>query len=334
VRDFPVEGEGHRSPAFRLHLNRLAREIGQCRIGIALSSGGAKGLAHVGVIQVLEENGIEIDVIAGSSMGAYVGSLWAHGYTGEALERIARELESRWGLLYLVDPVVPPREGFIRTRRTARRLQRSIGDSRFSELIRPLRVVATQLETMERVIFSSGEVVKAVEASIAIPGICVPVTIDGETYIDGGIADPLPVDVLVEMGIERIIAVNTIPTPEQLRHSVDEGENKPEKNEKQGLTALLSRHLNYFAHGNILDTMFRSTHGVQMRLAEAACKDADVVLWAISSDAKWHDFTNPGKYIALGRRVAEAHLSEIKALIKGDSDETSTELAKSVAVPA
>ncbi len=309
--------------AIELHLNRLAREIGQCRIGIALSSGGAKGLAHIGVIQVLEENGIEVDVIAGSSMGAYVGSIWAHGYTGEAMERLARELESRWGLLQIIDPVMPPRAGFIRSRRVANRLRRSLGSARFSDLLRPLRVVATRLETMERVVFSSGEVVNAVEASIAIPGICVPVALDDELYIDGGIADPLPVDVLVEMGIERIIAVNTIPTPEQLRACVDVEEvtTEPPSGVLRQIGSFLNRHMNYFAYGNILDTMYRSTHGVQMRVAEAACRDADLVLWAIASDAAWHDFTHPGKYIALGRRVAEAHLEEIKALTEGAGDE-------------
>ncbi len=334
VRDVSFNADASPSPAFAMHLNRLAREIGQRRVGLALSSGGAKGLAHIGVIQVLEENGLEVDVIAGSSMGAYVGSTWAHGYTGEAMERIARELEGRWGLFHLLDPVLPPREGFMRARRTARRLQRSIGDARFSQLMRPLRVVATALETMERVVFSSGKVASAVEASIAIPGICVPVRLDGELYIDGGIADPLPVDVLVEMGVERIIAVNTIPTPEQLRRSVDEEKGGAKPRPARLVSRFLHRHLNYFAHGNILDTMFRSTHGVQMRVAEAACKDADVVLWPIAPDAKWHDFTNPGKYIALGRKVAEAHLPELKALIQGDGDEPHTKPAKSVAVAA
>ncbi len=317
VRDAPLIGStgGPPSAAFALHQRRLAREIARKRLGIAFSSGGAKGLAHVGVIQVLEENGIEVDVVAGSSMGAYVGAIWAYGHTGEAMERIARELEGRWGLFRLIDPVWP-RRGFIRSARIGRRLKRSIGECGFGELLRPLRVVATHLETMERVVFSSGEVIPAVEASIAMPGVCVPVTMGGETYIDGGIADPLPVDVLVEAGIERIIAVNTIPTPEQLRRAVDESRgSNPVLRSRAGLLPYLNRHLNYFARGNILDTMFRSTHGVQMRLAAAACREADLVLRPVASDARWHDFTNPGKYIALGRKVAQAELPAIRKLL-------------------
>jgi hypothetical protein len=155
---------------FDLHINRLAREIARCRIGLALSSGGAKGLAHVGVIQVLEENGIEVDAIAGSSMGAYVGSLWAYGLEGPALEKIAREHEGRWGLLSMLDPEFPPLRGFIRTSRITRRLRRSLGEAHFSDLVRPLRIVGTRLETLERVVFSSGVVAQAVQASIAMPG--------------------------------------------------------------------------------------------------------------------------------------------------------------------
>jgi len=95
ARGFPCsEPNGCADHRFALHINRIAREIGRCRIGLALSSGGAKGLAHVGVIQVLEENGIEIDAIAGASMGAYVGSLWAYGLDGAGLEKIAREHEA------------------------------------------------------------------------------------------------------------------------------------------------------------------------------------------------------------------------------------------------
>src|SRR5208282_2557070 len=156
-----------------------------------------------GVIQVLEENGIEIDAVAGASMGAYVGAVWAYGHDGAACEKIARDLERRWGLFYLVDPVIPPRQGFLRTRRIGRRLRRAIGSARFLEMSCPLRVVATDFETLDRVIFSTGEVARAVEASIAIPGICVPYRLGGRMLMDGGISDPLPADVLSEMGVQR-----------------------------------------------------------------------------------------------------------------------------------
>jgi NTE family protein len=326
ARGFPASGAGSTADRrFDLHVNRLAREIARCRVGLALSSGGAKGYAHAGVIQVLEENGIEIDAIAGASMGAYVGSLWAYGFDGEALERIAIEMEGRQGLWSILDPVLPPRRGFVRTRRVANRLRRSLGDAHFSDLVRPLRVVAAHLPTLERVVFSTGDVVCAVEASIAMPGICVPVEIDGEPYVDGGISDPLPVDVLHEMGIERIIAVNAIPTPEKLRYWLEREREmqcgqacKP----RRSIGRFLNEHLNYFAPGNVFDTMVQALNSVQMRVADAQTAHADVVLRPVAVDALWHDFGNPRKYLALGREVAEAQLDELLALAHGSpSDE-------------
>ena len=316
ARGFPLLSDRNAGDRrFDLHINRLAREIARCRLGIALSSGGAKGLAHIGVIQVLEENGIEVDCIAGSSMGAYVGAMWAHGLDGEMLSRVAHEHEGRWGLLSLVDPVLPPRQGFLKTRRIVHRLRRSIGDAHFSDMIRPLRVVGTHLDTLERIVFSTGDVADTVAASIAIPGVCVPVTIGGETYIDGGIADPLPVDVLEEMGIEKILAVNVIPPPEKLRHWLDlEREQAHHRARSANLGRALLQHINYFAHGNILDTMFQAVNGAQTRVAEFSSQHADVLIRPLACDGVWHDFTKPGKYIALGRQAALEQLDRIKAL--------------------
>ena len=336
ARGFPLSGGAtvpdHR---FELLLNRLAREIARCRIGLALSSGAAKGLAHVGVIQVLEENGIEVDCIAGSSMGAYIGAIWAYGLDGAKLEKLARELEGRWGLLRLLDPSLPPRRGFLHTRRTAARLRRSIGDAHFSELIRPLRVLATHLDTLERVVFSTGEVASAVEASIAIPGVCVPVTLDGETYIDGGIADPLPVDVLAEMGIERIIAVNVIPPPERIRQWHD-SRNEPNGRtpERSWFGRFFTERFNYLAHGNILDTMMQAINGAQTRVAEASARQADVVVRPLDGDSEWHDFTHPQKYIALGRSAAEGQLAALKALAGVTAYEREKPLARAPALAA
>lgn len=302
---------------FNSDIRRLAREVGHRRVGLALSSGGARGLAHIGVIQVLEENGIEIDVVAGCSMGSYIGAVWAAGYDGVAMERQARELEHRWGLFDLIDPFILPRQGFLRGEKVKARLKRAIGDAHFSELVRPLRIVATHLATLDRVILSSGEVATAVHASSAIPGACVPVEVDGEIYIDGGIADPLPVDVLEEMGIERIIAINTIPTPAYLRTHLEMSRERDSRRGRKTnqIKAFLNRYLNYFAPGNVLDTIMRSFNGAQMQVAEHACQFADVVVRPLSFDGRWHDFRRPGKYIAIGRREAEAHLEEIKALV-------------------
>jgi NTE family protein len=301
---------------FSAHIRRLAREIGRRRLGIALSAGGAKGLAHIGVIQVLEENGIDVDAVAGASMGACVGGLWACGLNGKELENVALRLERPFGLLNLIDFALLPRLGFMRGRKVESMLRDVIGDRHFSETVRQLRIVAMDLDTLERCVFDSGEIAPAIVTSMAMPGVVVPVKNDGHTFIDGGVADPLPTDVLIELGIDRIIGVNTIPTPADLRSCLLINKAQPPPRGRFRLPAALDRRLNYFSPGNILDVLVRSMHGAETRVAEVACKQADVVLRAISCDGKWHDFRNPRKYIQLGRQVAEQHLEELKALTK------------------
>ena len=286
-------------------------------IGLALSSGGAKGLAHIGVLQVLEENNIPIDAIAGSSMGAYIAAVWAYGYSGAQMEKFAREVEGKWAWLRLLDPYLVPRSGLLRGNRTRLRLKNAIGEAQFSDLPRRLRIVATNLQTLERAVFSKGEVALAVQASTAIPGICSPVRVGEEMYFDGGVVDPLPVDVAREMSVESVIAVNVIPTPAYLRCRLDfEREQTAARLQQFGLgSRLIRRAAERLAANNVFDVIHRTMVGAQMRLAEHSCRHADVVLRPISFEAHWHDFHRPGKYIALGRKAAEEHLDEIKALL-------------------
>jgi NTE family protein len=309
------------SSLFKADVRRLAREISGRLVGIALSSGAAKGLAHVGVIQVLEENGIEVDVVAGASIGAYIGALWTFGHDGKELERLARRLETRWGFWSLFDPVFPPRQGFVRGFALRKRLMESIGNARFADLARPLRIVAANLATLERVTFAGGEVAAAAHASFAVPGICVPVRLDGEMYIDGGIVDPVPVDILREMGAAKIIAVNAIPAPGEGREGLRRNrDGAPKKRNRfcrlfRRKVLPLTRQLNYFAPGNLFEIVVRSVHGAQVRLAEASCRLADVVLRPNTCDDRWLDCRNPGRFMALGRQEAEQRLEQIKALV-------------------
>jgi NTE family protein len=309
-------------------IRRIARSIGNCLVGLALSSGAAKGFSHIGVLQVLEENGIEPDVVAGSSMGAYIGAIWAFGCDGAKLEKLARDMEGKWSLWNLIDPVFPPRQGFLRGYAVKRRLQQTIGDAQFSDLLRPLHILATNLDTLGRVVFSSGDVAAAVHTSIAVPGIFVPVRIGEESFVDGGIVDPLPVDVLQEMGVHKIIAVNAIPSSDHIRRSLQaqkELGGKTARHARQLARQLLpfNQHVNYFAQGNILEILMNSIHGAQIRMAEASCRHANVVLHPDVGDDRWLDFRNPVQYIRAGREVALRQLDEIKALVqeKGTSYE-------------
>jgi len=289
-------------------------------------------LAHIGVIEMLEENGIEVDVVAGSSIGAYIAAAWGRGHNGQAMERFAREVEGYHGVWRLMDLTLSPLKGFLHTTRIRKRLEKTIGCSHFSDMIRPIRVVATRIDVLERVVFSGGDVIDAVLASISIPGICVPIMLNGIPYVDGGVSDPLPVDVLHEMGIHKVIAVNTIPTPDTLRACGMEALDPVEQTLWRQWKAQFNKVWNPFAPGNGFDTLMRSIHAAQTRLAEASCTKADVVLRPYACGARWHDFGNPSRFINLGREVTKHQLPEIKALFKSSTYENKT--PSDILVPA
>jgi len=130
----------------------LDKTPAKIKLGIALSSGGARGLAHVGVLQVLEENGIEIHAISGSSMGAYVGALWAAGFSGSDLVKLAEEMHDRRQLWKLADPIFPPTRGLFHGIKAKAHLERSLGDLRFEDLERKLLVITADLDSKERLV--------------------------------------------------------------------------------------------------------------------------------------------------------------------------------------
>ncbi len=288
------------------------------RIGIAFSAGGARGLAHIGVIQVLEENKIPIDAIVGTSMGAYVGGLWASGLSGAELEVLASEIPGKRDLWKLVDPVFPPRKGFIRGRSIHDRLEATLEGKEFSDLKTPFLAVATELDSLKRALLDDGKVSSAILASLAVPGVVVPVERDGVDYIDGGVCDPFPVRLAKEyFDLDYVIGVNVLPPVGALKV-------RRYRKENPGLLrrALrwLNQHLNYFAKGNLLDILRNAAMGSQMRLVDRSTATADVYIPAISQSAGWHDYHRYREYIKIGRQAAEAALPEIRRLLSAPAE--------------
>lgn len=178
-------------------------------VGLALGSGGAKGLAHLAVIEELESMGIPVQMIAGSSIGAVVGALYGCGSLQRFKEDILR-LTFRDMLTYM-DPVVP-RSGLIDGKGVMKFLERYIpGDAAIEDLRIPLAVVATDYENGMPVIIRSGSVLEALRASISIPGVFVPVRYRETLLVDGGVSNPLPVNVVKRMGAGITVAVNLHP---------------------------------------------------------------------------------------------------------------------------
>ena len=172
--------------------------------GLVLSGGGARGLAHIGVLEVLEAEGFDAQVVAGTSMGAVVGALYAMGKNpGEILE-ISRS--TPW--LRLLDLV--PRPGLISQRGLRDFLARHL-PKRFDQLGRKLVVTAVDMEAGKLAYFSEGDLPGAVLASAAYPGLVAPVGYEGRTYVDGGVLDNLPVDAARFLRAKYVLAVDVTP---------------------------------------------------------------------------------------------------------------------------
>lgn len=175
------------------------------KIGLALGGGSARGWAHIGVIQALTEVGIEIDCIAGTSIGSVVGSVFASGNIKD-LEEVAVKLDWKQ-IAYLFD-VVLPKSGLIDGKKVAGFIQNHLRKTNIEELPIPFCAVSTDLNTGDEVVIREGDIIEAVRASISIPGIFTPVRINGRTLVDGGLVNPVPVSVVRKMGADFVIAVD------------------------------------------------------------------------------------------------------------------------------
>lgn len=288
------------------------------RVGLVLSSGGARGLAHVGIIQVLEEEGVPIAGVAGCSMGSYVGALWCAGLGGAALEERGREIKDRATLKALMDYVIPPSTGLIRGDLIRKHLERDLGTKTFAELERPMLIIATDLDRLVPKVFDTGPVSNAVHASSAIPGICAPVHLDGRRYCDGGVSEPLPVLLLKRrMHLDHVIAVNVMPTPDDIEQRADSTFAKQQKAEysifSRPFRSLWGK-VNLLAAGNVLDTFRRALMAAQLELMVKEEAAADVVIHPRFAASAWHDFENFAQYLQAGRDAAKAAMPAIRAL--------------------
>src|SRR5512145_453114 len=226
---------------------------GQPRVGLVLSGGGARGMAHVGVIRVLEEMKIPVHCIAGTSMGAIVGGLYAAGMSPDEMEKMVTSME--WNEAFRDKP--PPSELSFRRKKDAAdylinfdlgfkdggfsipmgllqgqnlnlmlktMLFHTEGIDDFNKLNIPFRAMATDIETGDAVILDKGDLVKAIRASMSIPALFAPVEINGKLLVDGGIANNLPVDIARQMGADVLIVVDistSLSRRKQLTSSVE-----------------------------------------------------------------------------------------------------------------
>lgn len=259
---------------------RPAARIVQPRVGLALGGGFARGIAHIGVLRVLEENGIPIHAIAGTSVGALIGAAYACGTSLAAMEERARATHfkdfARWTLSWLGLASNLPLESYLRKMCVA---------NRFEELKLPLAIAATDLDSGEPVYFTSGELGPALRASCAYPGLFLPVEHDGRTLVDGFLAAPVPVQALRAMGADIVVAV-------YLATASPDG--KPR---------------------SVAEVIGRSFSIMQRHAHQNWRRDADLVIEPDVTAFAWDDFEKTPEMIAAGEAAARAAVPKLRALL-------------------
>ncbi len=256
------------------------------RIGLALGGGAARGFAHVGVIQVLEEAGIRPALVTGTSAGSLVAALYASGKTGMQLQQVAESMEEAtfadWTL-----PIFS--RGLLRGDALARYVHAQVGGRLIENLPLPLGIVATDLNSGQGVLFQRGDTATAVRASSAVPAVFQPVRVAGREYVDGGLVSPVPVRFARQMGAELVIAVDI--------------SNVPDVNPAGDTLQILLQ---------TFTIMGRSINSWELR-------DADVVVRPALNGVASADFNARKRAIQAGRLAMQQLLPQLKVAIESRS---------------
>ena len=248
------------------------------RLGLALGGGAARGFAHIGVIQVLEEAGVRPDLVVGTSAGSLVAALYAHGKTGAELANLALTMDEG----AITDWAFPSR-GVIRGDALARYVREQTGGQSIEQLKMRLGVVATDLDSGSAVLFERGDLGMAVRASSSVPAVFQPVKINGREYVDGGLVSPVPVRFARQMGAEMVIAVDISSPPDGA------------------------------ATGDTMKLLLQTFAIMGKSINQFELRDADIVLRPTLIGVSSADFTSRVRAIRAGREMALLLLPEIKA---------------------
>lgn len=255
------------------------------KIGLALGSGGARGISHLGVWQRLQELGIPIHCIAGTSIGAIAGATIAAGRVEEALAWCKM---SSWKKLPELLFDRPTKKALLAGRRVEKKLRQIIAAESFADLPIPFAAVATDLNTGKAVVMREGDLISAVRASMSIPGVFSPVEREGRVLVDGGLVNPVPVSVCRALGADVVIAVDVNPLS-------DPAEAKP------------------FKKLHIKDVLLKSFGILNYELTrrEFAVNGPDVLISPEVGQIVALDFRDAGRLVEIGRRAVDENIVEM-----------------------
>lgn len=255
------------------------------RVALVLGGGGARGFAHVGVLRVLEEARVPVELVVGTSVGSLVGALYAGRTNSYELEALARGLDRDDFFDFSLAPALFG-TGLASGDRLERFVRDRAGVERIEQLRIPFAAVATDLATGEAVVLRAGDVARAVRASSAIPGVFEPVEQDGRLLVDGGVARNLPVGIARELGADVVIAVDVSALSPDVRPT------------------------------NFVEVILRAVNLVVHAGADEARRDADVVLTPAVGAVGFIDFDRKAEAIAAGVEAARAALPRIREAVE------------------
>jgi len=255
------------------------------KVGLALGGGAARGLAHIGVLGVLEKEDIPIDMVAGTSMGALVGALYAQKGDVGWIRELALELGSK-RFAFLMDPALP-KTGLVRGRKIEDALKSAIGDIEFKDLQIPFACVATDIDSGEEVVIREGSVWEGVRASSSIPALLSIVKWEGHYLVDGGLVNPVPVSVLKAMEADFTIGVNVMPL-------------KSPRTDKEP---------------NIFTVLMQTFYISANQIVKSSLNGADIVIEPRVEDISVMDFHRTEECIRLGELAAQELIPQMKRLL-------------------
>jgi NTE family protein len=251
-------------------------------VGLALGGGAARGLAHIGVFKVLEEEGIPVSHVAGTSVGSLMGALFCAGLTYREM------LEKAKGVDWLhIASFTFTRMGFMKMDRLERLVEETLGKRTFASLAIPLLVVTVDIMTGEQVILSAGSVGRAVRASCSIPGIFAPFDDNGRLLVDGGLANNVPVDVVRGMGAKKVLAVSL---------SADRRHTTPPR--------------------HVLDVLLYSFDILMNSNVQRNIAEAEIVIAPEIGGFAYRDFRRADELVAQGEKAMRGQLKRLKKLLR------------------
>jgi len=285
--------------------------LGEKRLGLALGGGSARGLAHIGVLRVLEDAGLSSVAIAGTSMGSIVGAFAAAGYTARDIEQIATGMDVR-DMVSFAD-LHPGRATLVNGQRVEAWLREWL-PATFEELSTPFACVSVDLAAGAKVVHTSGDLPLALRASCSIPGVFAPVTDDGRILVDGGVLEPVPVLTLKSMGFSNVNVAVTVAGLSVLRPDFGfgdrersgigrfwrsaRGDQSREKGPAQSQVTIVSLQV------------------MQRELEKPALRRAQVLIAPEVAEFNGHDFLAASELIAIGEQAASAALPDLRRRLR------------------